>query len=146
MSRLSSQITQGWFTTSLNPVLSHANVFYPGYMAVRWVRYYRPQGSCASVSLHFSFVDFNLRAHRSAKVLIHVPIGMPWEDAAPSNTLHMCTARLALKEMLFNHLGSGRHVHIGRAGPIAAWRLYQLMSPNKDETDVHGCHWPGDMQ
>ena len=20
-----------------------------------------------------------------------------------------------------------------------------LMSPNKDETAVHGCHWPGDM-
>ena len=28
---------------------------------------------------------------------------------------------------------------------LSAWGYNMPMSPNKDETAVHGCHYPGDM-
>ena len=35
--------------------------------------------------------------------------------------------------------------YVGLSGPTSPDGYAMPMSPNKDETAVHGCHWPGDM-
>ena len=63
----------------------------------------------------------------------------------PTNSYHLPTVELALKGVLCTHRGS-------KGSPIrgftsAPWPdgYAMLMSPNKGETAVHGCHCPGDM-
>ena len=59
----------------------------------------------------------------------------------PSNSSHMCCVELALKGLALAvkgllHTGFPRSLTDGYA---------MLMSPNKSETALHGCHCPCDM-
>ena len=70
-----------------------------------------------------------------------------WENCfvVPKNSYHLPTVELALKGVLCTRLGSkGSAI---RGFTPAPWTdgYAMLMSPNKGETAVHGCHCPGDM-
>ena len=68
---------------------------------------------------------------------------------SPANTYHMCCVELALKGMLVHKSALvvkgwvSKRFRVSETWVLTCYAM--LMSPNKDETAVHGCHCQGDM-
>ena len=110
------------------------------------VRYCRLRGWCLSVSLaffvfHFKFTDTPIGKNADPPPHTHAVGGRPCCPQPTATTcvvwswcLKGCKSALAVK-------GSSARLS-GREGSDS---YVMLMSPNKDETAVHGCHCQGDM-